>query len=1294
MNHPFTPLKSSAASEGLPRLSPYSQGGGHLPPVIPPRERRAGFALLITITLLAFLVLLLVSLASLTRVETQVASNNQQLAQARQNALMALNIALGQLQRHTGPDQRVTATADLQPLATSAAPTTHPTNDPASNQDLTASGGSASSRITATASVLNNIDAYWRASRNRRWTGAWRNGNATDVATVANTPADANPVAALQAWLVSGNENSTTFLPSTAPSGLTFTTDAVSDSVLGAPDADYPAGRPYRILVGKNTTGASAPADLDRFVTAPQVPIRSTSVPGLGSANTTIGNYAWWIGDEGVKARANLIDPYAAASTDQTNRFRLQSAQRPAVEAMKPTGTAESSDDERGLAPFSDALANNPALAKIITQSQLTALESTPVFQAQLKKRWHDLSVTSRGVLADTRHGGLKLDLSYLLTRPDLASFRTALNAALPASLAPNTAPSATAYNRILSTAATPYATQPPLLLLSGGAFGGNNVYQGMDMFATSATWEQLWSYHNLGNSPTPPPSTPAGVFIDGTTARPRLHTGTQHGLYPLLVQTKLFYKLRMDGSTLDPDGVDRTSNIWVDIIPVVVLANPYPVALEPQDFILRSTAGSTGRVRLYYALTPADPEAADLKISSGTSIQVNTDNGLGSVKLTIKAPRMEAGRAYVFTLEDPLTEIPFDPTSTTATAALQGGLVVNMIPDFNPANVLTFNTARKIAAAPATHAALTTDNGAIAFSLHSANYTTALGDQTLLRSVVPHTYTADSAGNTALVYPFSSGLRHGGGMGFFIHDASNVANSHQTTTYQVNYRTLVVDNAAYTSFTTGNPNGTGQNNIAISFARTRVKNGAASLPGNDTPNDFIQSHLLWRDPSNPTEVRWCIFNTGEGFDGTTVPSSLVGDAGLVNLLYDVPRAEHPTSAVAQLRHFNTAGHIPRVNWSAPHFRDAFATRNHSFQPNLPIGNSYPNPFIVRHKVIDGDGGMGFQYDGSYLFNTALQDRFFFSTFPANGAFDFNSSTDRLINHRHRPFRSPTESSWDDPDNFRSDSRSASRNLLVDGAFNINSTSFEAWKAVLSGLKDVPVGGETSLANRSAPFARTLFQTGGAATSRNGNTENAWTGTINFTPAEVDALAREIVLQVRRRGPFLSMADFTNRRIIAASADASFGVGLGGALQAAIDRIFNQATDVQPASLRQKSNTRSGPTSHPSDDNQRLAEDAFIMPTGISGFSGYVLQSDLLASLGANLSARSDTFTIRTYGDTVNPATGAVLGRAWCEAIVQRTPDYVDTTAPDATPAAGSPAETFGRRYQIVGFRWLSPSDI
>ena len=77
------------------------------------RSPKRGFALLITITLLAFLVLVLVSFAALTRVETTVAGNGQKLDPARKNALYALNLALGQLQKYAGPDQAVSARADI-----------------------------------------------------------------------------------------------------------------------------------------------------------------------------------------------------------------------------------------------------------------------------------------------------------------------------------------------------------------------------------------------------------------------------------------------------------------------------------------------------------------------------------------------------------------------------------------------------------------------------------------------------------------------------------------------------------------------------------------------------------------------------------------------------------------------------------------------------------------------------------------------------------------------------------------------------------------------------------------------------------------------------------------------------------------------------------------------------------------------------------------------------------------------------------------------------------------------------
>ena len=72
-----------------------------------------GFALVLTLALLSFLLLLVATLATSLRIETQSAFNQTQWNNARQNALMGLNIALGQLQELAGPDQRVTATGGI-----------------------------------------------------------------------------------------------------------------------------------------------------------------------------------------------------------------------------------------------------------------------------------------------------------------------------------------------------------------------------------------------------------------------------------------------------------------------------------------------------------------------------------------------------------------------------------------------------------------------------------------------------------------------------------------------------------------------------------------------------------------------------------------------------------------------------------------------------------------------------------------------------------------------------------------------------------------------------------------------------------------------------------------------------------------------------------------------------------------------------------------------------------------------------------------------------------------------------
>ncbi|WP_308985223.1 hypothetical protein [Thalassobacterium sedimentorum] len=72
-----------------------------------------GFALVIALSLMAFVLLLAISLTQLISVETQSATISKQTKIARANALLGLQVALGELQRSTGADTRVTAEARI-----------------------------------------------------------------------------------------------------------------------------------------------------------------------------------------------------------------------------------------------------------------------------------------------------------------------------------------------------------------------------------------------------------------------------------------------------------------------------------------------------------------------------------------------------------------------------------------------------------------------------------------------------------------------------------------------------------------------------------------------------------------------------------------------------------------------------------------------------------------------------------------------------------------------------------------------------------------------------------------------------------------------------------------------------------------------------------------------------------------------------------------------------------------------------------------------------------------------------
>jgi hypothetical protein len=71
------------------------------------------FALVLVIALLGLLVLATYALSVLGRVNAQLGATSAYRTQARQNALMGLNLALGELQQHAGADDRITGMAGI-----------------------------------------------------------------------------------------------------------------------------------------------------------------------------------------------------------------------------------------------------------------------------------------------------------------------------------------------------------------------------------------------------------------------------------------------------------------------------------------------------------------------------------------------------------------------------------------------------------------------------------------------------------------------------------------------------------------------------------------------------------------------------------------------------------------------------------------------------------------------------------------------------------------------------------------------------------------------------------------------------------------------------------------------------------------------------------------------------------------------------------------------------------------------------------------------------------------------------
>lgn len=386
----------------------------------------------------------------------------------------------------------------------------------------------------------------------------------------------------------------------------------------------------------------------------------------------------------------------------------------------------------------------------------------------------------------------------------------------------------------------------------------------------------------------------------------------------------------------------------------------------------------------------------------------------------------------------------------------------------------------------------------------------------------------------------------------------------------------------------------------------------------------------------------------------------------------------------------------------------ALVNINQSMLPYIshPIGNSLA-PSVIAPNRTDGtlDGGRTLG-DHSYLANQALWDDWFLSGIAPDRltsrtqrqvGSDFLKGISKLPTSRYRPAIAAAEADALLARLFSGTQASATAHLLtapairVDGLFNINSTSVEAWKAIFGALRGHPIitrslEGVESVTNSGGtetPVAN-LISARNLAARGSGNvpvTDAAqFVGRRALNDAEIDGLARALVREIRRRGPFLSLADFINRR---PGTDREFAKA--GPLQAALD---SQGAAINTA---YNSGARAVPDSVAGRYPFREAEAG----AAAYGVPGIVKQADILTPIAPILSARSDTFIIRTYGESV--AGGKVVAKAWCEAVVRRRPEFIDSRDAPDTIAAGLQSEInrrYGRGFEVVSFRWLNPEEI
>jgi hypothetical protein len=1122
-----------------------------------------GFALVISLTLMVLLTVLAIGLLTLSTISLRSSTQGEAMQMARSNARMALALAIGQLQKNAGPDQR----------------------------------------ITAPATIADNTAPAWLS-------GVWSGKLAT--AAAPSTPKNQE----FRGYLVSGSESE----PSPQPSNLPDFTSGVE-------------------LVAEGSLGDGAkPAE---FVRAPKVQLASG---GKGID----GRFGWSVLDEGTKAKVDLV----RTPGDFGDATRMAAMGAPARFGMENMSALKDYDWFGGT--------EQARLITLPTSSLIAGMPPLPPLQ-------QDLTTVHRGLITDTARGGLRQDLSLLFSGTSLpADFSTKRVYDDP---------------QVLNDTPNPY-------------------------------WAQLFDYStlyrktsNLNGTPGIKATVPGGYSPskwDPRSQTEKISPQAPRGmiLMPVVAKVQMQFSLvAKDAHGVWSGGTDRNTQtaednymVYMIYSPIVTLYNPYNTPISFDELRIDFKDLPIG-FRFY---RNGQPQTTRLAHLNQLYVYHDTDTRTAKTFGINLRSAFTTGKAAPVVME-PGENLVFGESVSGNSSWNSGGM-------FDWQDNLTAD----IPLAPGYPSQgvgfwvdwLTPDEMITSFDDKMGIYTLRLSDTVDVEFAPMPSEASGNRLSIQLQLAVGSRKFKSGALDLDYGDVNRLTaalNKDPSTTFPVRLQRPYLGSEIYETPATPLKNFSRAKAFALFsyYGKTTLESDSPSKPwqqgghstslvGIDLTKESMGIHPAevalkrvapgFRFPIDEMNRGKFFTSNGENLGTRIAPQ------------YEVPLL--PVQSIAQLRHAGLAnqGFLPGATYTA--------------------GESFATPMLGSSSV-SATGTKDYKLlDHAWFANNALWDRYFFSTLAphegpvmkARGLKDvstgFFEDGESLLNPRIIPAASKPQTDLTDRLTAAQGYLESASHLMIDGAFNINSTSVEAWKALLSSLNKEDVdyyhvaeGAAAGAAGRvdqaSHPFSRMRRATGPALESFNAldARHGRWTGMRTLTDAQINELAENIVLEVQKRGPFLSIAEFVNRQ-----PGSDKKLALKGALQAAIDE-----TESINASFTSDSRFYTA---------AEISADGHPFPEALEGMSaagapGYLTQGDILTAVGSIVSARSDTFRIRAYGEAVDPA-NKVTARAWCEAVVQRVPEFVDSTDAPATAitALKEANQRFGRRFVVTGFRWLSPEEI